>query len=456
MKTHNQKRSLVILIVVLFLYGALSLNFASANRRVFAAQTTCPGPINTPNAAQNDLDHSEDDWGVYCEGTPTWRMQNVATPSIDGESLECAITGGSVQHSNVHCYRNLISEPDSVMFRMDMVFWFTETTCNNEDGESIVQALEFTMNKWHGGKRYEFAVQWQNVGEGAPQWRYWDPKQPHPNEWVAFIPRIGQCLKGGDNNPHTLSMEGAVANDLIELRSFTIDNQTHAVNLLIEPAEVNDPPKLAVAVQVDGNSQQSPSPYSLFIDQVNFIRWSSNLVAPQDGSASVNDRPTFTWEAVPGATEYEMQLDIQYPPTKTVITSSSLSYTPATALVLRDYYWRVRGIDAQGNPLPWTPTQCVMVQSPLQGKLQLNAYSTRKPTLRWNRISWATEYAIEIDDSPSFTAPLEYSAIVPSSAAELIPISLHDCTHYWRVRAKGSNGLWGAWSSIDNFFINAP
>ena len=38
---------------------------------------------------------------------PTWQLNNASSPSLDGNSLRCAITGGQ-PYSNVHCYRNLL------------------------------------------------------------------------------------------------------------------------------------------------------------------------------------------------------------------------------------------------------------------------------------------------------------------------------------------------------------
>lgn len=423
---------------------------------VVAAQvTTCTSSVNAPDTAQENLDHTEDDWGVFCENSPTPRMGNVPTPSVDGESLECAITGGTVGNSNVHCYRNLESEPDAAMFTLDMAFWFTPTTCNNVGGESIVQALEFTMNKWYQGQRYEFAVQWENVGDGGPQWRYWDPNQPINQQWVPFNPPIEQCLVGGNDQKHRLRIEGAIVGGQVELRSFTIDDQTHTIYLLpIKPVGDGQGDKLAVGVQVDGNSNTSPTPYSLFIDQVHFIRWPTLLspILPEDGSVSLTQQPTFSWNAVPGAVRYEMQLDTTNPPRLTVVNSNTLSYTPPNPLSLTTYYWRVRSVDASGHISPWTQGRCLMVQSPIPSAPQRNFFTTHTPTLTWNRLSWAVGYEIQVDNLPSFSTPLEYTKEVSSSTLAVTP-PLPDCLHYWRVRAKGNSN---SWSAVNSLVINAP
>jgi len=178
--------------------GLLSILDSAAPLPVMAATnlplTTCSqGPTNPPASATNNLDRYAADWGVYCELTPTWALTNVTTPSLDGEALQCALTGGA-PYSNVHCYRNLLWQPGT-LFTLTLSFQFTPTTTyNHVGGPSIVQALEFSMSKWHQGQRYEFALQWQNVGSGAPQWRYWDPSQPDPNKWLPLNPPLPEQL----------------------------------------------------------------------------------------------------------------------------------------------------------------------------------------------------------------------------------------------------------------------
>src|SRR5262249_55886360 len=142
--------------------------------------------------------------------------ESVTTPSIDGKSLRCSITGGA-PYSNVHCYRNLLPEPAATAFTLTLSFWFSPTTTfNNQGGSSVIQALEFTMNKWQQSKRYEFALQWQNVGDGAPQWRYWVPNQ---SAWVSL--GISDTLAG--NQWHVLMLEGDINNGQVHYQRFTID-----------------------------------------------------------------------------------------------------------------------------------------------------------------------------------------------------------------------------------------
>ena len=235
-------------------------------------------PTSTPLPSTDNLDRYAQDWKIFVEGKPIAEVKGAANPSLDGESLQCSNKGGD-PYSNVHCYLNLPPEPNASSFVLSMSFWFTPaTTCNNRDGTaSTIQALEFTMNKWSNSKRYEFAVQWQNVGNGAPQWMYWDPFQDETKKWVPINSNVTQCLEG--DKWHTLQLEGTTAGNQVRYQKLTIDNQTYDLNFttarVSTPGEVD---RLAIAIQLDGNANQTP--YDVYIDKVNFTRQGNATNAP--------------------------------------------------------------------------------------------------------------------------------------------------------------------------------
>jgi hypothetical protein len=124
------------------------------------------------------------------------------------------------------------------------------------------------MSKWQQEKRYEFALQWQNVGVGAPQWRYWDPYQPQ--RWVPLNFKVDNpCLLG--EQWHILTLEGYIRGGLVQYQSFTIDSKTYNLGFAVAPAVAKgEEDRLAVGIQLDGNATQKP--YDVFIDKVSFSR----------------------------------------------------------------------------------------------------------------------------------------------------------------------------------------
>jgi hypothetical protein len=280
------KHPLIVTITVCALIGAIG-NCAppasgAAHQATQSQRSAAPpcdqGPANSPTAAISNLDHHAADWGIYCEGAPTWVIADVAMPSLDGKALRCGITGGAA-YSNVHCYRNLLPAPLAIHFTLTLSFWFSPTTTfNNQGGESVVQALEFSISKWRNTQRHEFALQWQNVGPGAPKWRYWDP-QATPDRWVDLGITDQAALLLAGNTWHTFELAGEIVNGQAHYRRFAIDAQEYLLDQVVAPAiEPGSPDRLAVAVQVDGNA--TATPYDLFIDQVDFVSRPHSLHLP--------------------------------------------------------------------------------------------------------------------------------------------------------------------------------
>ncbi|MEW6577707.1 MAG: M6 family metalloprotease domain-containing protein, partial [Chloroflexota bacterium] len=71
------------------------------------------------------------------------------------------------------------------------------------------------------------------------------------------------------------------------------------------------------------------------------------LLSPADGSTTSNNTPTFTWEAVSGATSYRIQADNNADFSSPAINSTRTSPTYARVTPLPDglYYWRVQARD---------------------------------------------------------------------------------------------------------------
>ncbi|MCK5157604.1 MAG: hypothetical protein KAR08_00480, partial [Candidatus Heimdallarchaeota archaeon] len=77
------------------------------------------------------------------------------------------------------------------------------------------------------------------------------------------------------------------------------------------------------------------------------------LLSPIDGYITDDYTPTFTWSGIDGETNYLFQLDTTTsftdPPLNFTLPSSITSYTPISPLASDTYYWRVAGIDSEGD-----------------------------------------------------------------------------------------------------------
>ena len=233
-----------------------------------AVRTAAPcqqGPANAPTAARSNLEQSAADWGVYCEGAPTWHLQDVPRLAPGDTALRCALTGGQ-PYANIHCYRNLLPAA-AARLTLRMTFEYSPTsTFNNQGGDSAVQALEFSLSTWQGGRRNEWALQWRNVGAQAPGWRYWNPPAT-PDPWVNLGITDTATLQPAGRVAHTLVLEGEIVAGYTHYLRFELDGYTQRLTHVASAALENDHADgLAVAVQLDGTA--AATPYALTIDQV--------------------------------------------------------------------------------------------------------------------------------------------------------------------------------------------
>jgi hypothetical protein len=180
----------------------------------------------------------------------------------------------------------------------------------------------------------------------------------------------------------------------------------------------------------------------------------ADLINPDDGLSTTDNTPTFSWGPVTNAVSYELQLDTSNPPNITVVSQTGRAFTPSASLLVATYYWRVRALDALGNPTPWSSIRSLHITSPANAAPFPSLYTDSAITLAWGRISWAAEYELQVDDSSSFALPLRYSEFIPFGTLEATT-SLPDGTYYWRVRAWNSNGNAGKWSAVQSFRIAA-
>ncbi|HEX9093904.1 MAG TPA: hypothetical protein VF902_07970, partial [Coriobacteriia bacterium] len=167
-------------------------------------------------------------------------------------------------------------------------------------------------------------------------------------------------------------------------------------------------------------------------------------VTDLDPSPEVFD-PQFSWEPVPGAARYEVEVNpsVDFAPGSKVCcsgTTTATSLSPAKVFKNDTYHWRVRAIDPDGNAGVWnlgpgfqkTFDNVPPVTAPSINNLRMRdnvadpgvdqlpltpGYQTQAPIVTWDPVAGASSY--EVDVSPYESGACNWSA--PSS------------DHHWRV-----------------------
>jgi len=137
----------------------------------------------------------------------------------------------------------------------------------------------------------------------------------------------------------------------------------------------------------------------------------------------------------------------------------------------RDYYWRVRGLDALGNPVgPWSQVwrarfslgQAAAAQaSPTTGAPVLwrpphGAETVETgPLLEWQPANEADSYDVEISAAADFAPADIVRAVAVPYPAYLPTTKLPAGAYYWRVMARRAGAPLAGWSDVWRFQVAA-
>jgi hypothetical protein len=180
------------------------------------------------------------------------------------------------------------------------------------------------------------------------------------------------------------------------------------------------------------------------------------LVSPANNETTANAQPPFTWTGPLDGTAYRLQIDTS-PLFNTAnrIDADGLLAPPYVPPALFDgkWHWRVRTYDAAGNASAWSAVFKVLVDAvvtpvpTLLSPAHLALTNDNTPTFEWSAEVGVNLYQLQVDNDADFSS-LRVNVnrtttvfTVPATA----PLGSNDW--HWRVRARGTDGIWGGWSA---------
>jgi hypothetical protein len=189
----------------------------------------------------------------------------------------------------------------------------------------------------------------------------------------------------------------------------------------------------------------------------------SGLVSTRlDASSAL---PVLSWASTPYVSGYIVEIyagsDPLFPSgsRKANVTVKLAAYTPIDALPQGTYSWRVRRLDASGNPGPWQvfddsaalPTFIVAAPVPeLLTPTHASVFGGNTILMSWTPVKGAAQYRLESSVNAGFTSNQEVQVTVmtawapASSYPDSVPI-------YWRVKALDSASQVIATSAVRTF-----
>jgi hypothetical protein len=216
------------------------------------------------------LETDPDDWQIWVDPgdappDAVWYDAPALIEDNGHPALRLAITGGNRPYTHIHAYRTLEALPSATRFTLNLDWKFSETTWNNEGGASTIQMIEPAMSSWSGSERYEWALQWQNVGDGsvqdgdAPAWRIWNGAS-----WQT----TGFSQRLEPNRWHRLHLDGFMEPGLVCYERMISDDAEVPLPFSVPATPALEPARSAVTMQLGGNYREDP--YHCLIRHVSF------------------------------------------------------------------------------------------------------------------------------------------------------------------------------------------
>ncbi|MEW6582523.1 MAG: hypothetical protein AB1416_07170 [Actinomycetota bacterium] len=182
----------------------------------------------------------------------------------------------------------------------------------------------------------------------------------------------------------------------------------------------------------------------------------------------VDVQPYLSWTALPGATEYDVQIasgDQFATPVFNASHAHAAFLTPGVFTVLPDdsYQWRVRARDPKANPGPWSqPVAFTKAWYQAQPTAPADGAATSNVYLRWSPVAGAEKYEVQITSQQhtwtgtplKISAETTNTAYVPTFQDEKAKGLLYGQI-WWRVRPV-VNGTYGGWSAPRLINYQAP
>ncbi|MFA5065968.1 MAG: hypothetical protein WC566_10960, partial [Dehalococcoidia bacterium] len=170
---------------------------------------------------------------------------------------------------------------------------------------------------------------------------------------------------------------------------------------------------------------------------------------------------TFQWSSVSGATNYAVQVSTS--PTFSPLFHYNYTYSK-TSSTYKDfpnngttYYWRAKSYNAAGWG-DWGDSRSLINGSgggtlPAPTLLSPSSGATvpgSTVTFQWSSVSGATNYAVQVSTSPTFSPLFHYNYTYSKTSFTYKDFPNNGTTYYWRVKSYNAAG-WGDWGSSRSF-----
>jgi photosystem II stability/assembly factor-like uncharacterized protein len=171
------------------------------------------------------------------------------------------------------------------------------------------------------------------------------------------------------------------------------------------------------------------------------------LSSPPSGSTGQALTQSLSWNAVPGADSYRIQVSSGAGFAATVLDDSTLTSTStqfSSTAFNTTFYWRVAA-KSLGGYSNWSATfsfttivaapQTPALASPVDSAINIS----QSPTVSWQAATGAVTYHLQLSSDATFAASLVDDSSLTATSRTVGPLALAT-TYYWRVQSRNAGG----------------
>lgn len=263
-------------------------------------------------------------------------------------------------------------------------------------------------------------------------------------------------------SPGTTNYRVQVATDSLFISIVADDSTVTTTSTLVGPLSNS----MLYFWRVRGRNSNGSAPYSITWSFTTVIAppQPPTLVSPPSSSINQPRLLTLSWDPVPTATTYRLQVsrDTPFQPNQIVFDDSIIIGTSRQVGPLGNdstFYWRVIAKNAGGNSLPsdiWNLTTVIAAPA-VPALLSPPSASLNQPAsliLKWRAAARADRYHLQLAKDSPFDA-LVFSDSSLTDTTRFISGLDDFSTYFWRVRASNIGGT-STFSSISNFTTILP
>lgn len=183
-------------------------------------------------------------------------VSETASPSEDGQALDVDYAAGNPSYMGIYSYRVFPADHSATRFESVYDFYMPSA--------APVQALEFPMNDYVNGTRYQWAVQWAPKEAPGPQWRIWEGVSNWQTPSGGVISGTGITAGAW----HHLVLDGDIVGGKVHYLDLVVDGVSHDLTAYSFAPTSGAGDQLVAAMQVDGDVNGTP--YHTYIENWHF------------------------------------------------------------------------------------------------------------------------------------------------------------------------------------------